>query len=262
MKKNFFLSLILICYSNYSLACEALEQSIISNDFEISLIEYIAPKSKKLVLIIPPTGGINFIDKSYALGLCKANINAVIIRNWTDDNEYNIELEIHTRFYNRAQRAIEMTIKRYSQFDLAILGTSVGGIHASIAFARFKKLKTGLFIVSGGNIASIITNTEQDILLDAKNKRFKLFNYKSDIEYTNALKKILPYEPLQIHFDKSKKKIGMVVSTNDSIVPTKNQIELKEKWNSVILSSSWLGHTATVIKTWLFNSSTIIDFFR
>ena len=52
----------------------------------------------------------------------------------------------------------------------------------------------------------------------------------------------------------------MVISTSDKTVPTKNQIELKKKWSPIILSSSWLGHTASVIKTWLFTRLKLLIF--
>ncbi len=262
MKKYILLILASVPFLNSSLACEGVERVITDNDFKVDTLEFTAEGSKKLVFILPPTGGINIIDKSYAKALCKSNINAVIVKNWTDDDEHSLELEIHTRFYNRAQRAMGILIKKYHNFELGVLGTSVGGLHASISLARFDQLKIGLFIVSGGNIASIITDSNQKVLVDAKKKRFAFFNFKSDREYQNALEKVIPYEPLRIKFDRVQKKIGMIISTNDDTVPTKNQLELQEKWNPIILSSSGLGHKATVVKTWLFLKSDIVEFFH
>ncbi len=262
MKKYILTTVVLLSALNISYACPVKTKVISQNGFNTHVAEYLVKSSDELVLILPPTGGENFIDRSYAQNFCDAGINAVIIKNWTGDDEYNLELEIHTRYYNRAQHAIKQVINEYQGFQLSILGTSVGGLHASIALARLKEIKKGVLIVSGGDIASIIANTNQDILVEAKKKRFRLFNFKNNEEYVAALRAILPYEPLKINFDSSEKKIGMVISTNDDIVPTRNQMKLKRKWNPTIISSSWLGHTATVVKTWLFNSSEIINFFK
>lgn len=261
MKLIYPIFLLVIMNINSSLACAGKEKSISNNEFKTHFLEFISYKAKKLVLIIPPTGGINFIDRSYAKEFCKKGISAVIIKNWSKDDELSFDLEIHTRFYTRAQKAIEVAIKYYHDFELGILGTSVGGIHASIATARFKELKSSLIIVSGGGIASIIVNTTQEILVEAKKKRFLKYKYKNEEEYRLALRKVIPFEPLGMSFNKAEKKLGMVISTNDDVVPTKNQLALKELWNPIVVSSSGLGHKLTVVKTWLLNSSEVISFF-
>lgn len=243
-------------------ACTDTSQLFTDGEFKVEVIEFSDPAKtyQKLVLIIPPTGGMNFIDRSYANQLCENGIKATVMKSWTGDDEYNLELEIHQRFYNRAQKAIELSINHYQNYELGILGTSVGGIHAAIATSRFDRLKSSFLIVSGGNIASIISNTTQKVLVDAKEKRFKKYHLKTIDEYEKALSAILPYEPLMLPIDASKR-LGMIISENDDVVPTKNQQALREHWNPQYGWTTTWGHTLAVVKTWLFDSADVVGFF-
>ena len=244
-------------------ACSPVLTFIETSDFKVELVEFkkVDDDYRKVVMIIPPTGGMNFIDESYAKRLCENDILALIVKNWTGDNEYILDLEIHARLYSRAQKAIELTVDKYRDYELGILGTSVGGIHAAISVSRFEEIKSCLLIVAGGNIASIITHSSQDILVDAKKKRFKKYDFKTLDEYEDALKSTLIFEPLDMPMS-AHKKLGMIISMSDTLVPTKNQLELKEHWDPALISTSKLNHASTVVWTWLFKSETVSNFFN
>jgi len=259
-----YILVIIYFISMNAYSCESKNIVIKDDAFETDVIEYskLGLEYKKAILIIPPTGGVNFIDKSYAKSLCESGLKAVIIKNWTGDDEYNLELAIHTRFYRRAQKAIAMTVLKYKRYVLGILGTSVGGLHAAIATSRFREITSSFLIVAGGNIPEIIANTTQEVLKDAKEKRFKMFNFKSNQEYISALEKVVPFEPLNLPVPSRTKKIGMVISTNDHVVPSLNQEKLRTHWSPKTVWRTWFGHKAAVVKTWLFSTQKIIDFFR
>lgn len=264
MKKLFiFFTLIEIILTGAAIACSPKSVVITESDFTVELVEFsdAAKSYKKVVIIIPPTGGMNFIDKAYAKQLCQNQIKAVVLKNWSDNDEYSLDLNIHARLYLRAQRAIELTVKRYKDHELGILGTSVGGTHAAIATSLLPEIKSCLLIVSGGGIASIITTTSQKILVEAKEKRFEKHKFKSVEDYENALKAILPFEPLEMAIEKSKK-LGMIISLNDDLVPTKNQMALKSHWKPGYVSTSRLGHVLTITWTWLFDADTVVSFFK
>lgn len=253
-----FLSLL----SFYSFSCSKINRSIIKEDFRISITEYLNKQSKSIVIIVPPTGGENFIDRSYAKKLCNEGISASILSRWTDSNEYSLEFEIHTRFYKRAQRAVSIIIKEYEKlYSISMLGTSVGGLHTAISCSRFKQISKCFTIVSGANISEIIANTSQEVLVDGKKKRFKMYNIKSDKAYLNKVKKAIPFEPLRLTPPKSKK-LGMVLSKTDTVVPSKNQLQLKQLWKPKKYIELNLSHTNSVIYTWLFKSHEVVNFFK
>jgi hypothetical protein len=43
--------------------------------------------NQKSILIIPPTGGTNFIDRSYGKLFCENGFDVFILDRWTDDDE-------------------------------------------------------------------------------------------------------------------------------------------------------------------------------
>lgn len=243
--------------------CEPISREVKGAASTIKFTEWMPGETpSEIVIVMPPTGGTNLIDRSYASGLCDKGIGAVILDGWTDDDEYNLELEIHTRFYSRAQAAVDLLLDQYKDKSIGILGTSVGALHGSIAFARNERIKSGFFIVGGGDIASIIAHSNQDAMVTAREARFKRYGFKSDDEYVAALRKVLPYEPLEIKFDRKQKKLGMIISTNDQTVPTKNQNLIRDKWApDVEYKTSW-SHVLAIVKTWLFDKSQVVDFFK
>jgi hypothetical protein len=261
-----FLHLSLICFlsllSFHSFSCSKINRSIIKGDFRVGITEYLNKKSKSIVIIVPPTGGENFIDRSYAKELCNEGISASILSSWTNSNEYSLEFEIHTRFYKRAQRAISTIIKEYENlYSISMLGTSVGGLHTAISCSRFKQILKCFTIVSGANIAEIIANTSQEVLVDGKKKRFKIYNINSDEAYLSKVKKAIPFEPLKLSPPKSKK-LGMVLSKADTVVPSKNQLQLRQLWSPKKYIELNQSHTSSVIYTWLFKSHEVVNFFK
>lgn len=250
------------CYLKAHATCSQVERKITSLDFEASFSDY-EPKenSKSLVLIVPPTGGANLIDQSYAKAICKSGIQAVVLNHWANDDEYALELEIHERFYRRAQKAIDLVQTHFSEKEIGILGTSVGAIHSAIAFARNEKIRSAYLIVGGGDIAAIISHSDLPAMVEAKKARFKMFGFKSDEDYELALKKILPFEPLTMNFQRANRKLGMVISTNDLTVPSANQNFLRDAWKPDFTSYSRWNHFWTIVKTWLCDSQDIVRFF-
>lgn len=254
-----------------------LEKTISDPNFQVRFLEYsptpdLTTAARKTVLIIPPTGGTNFIDRSYAKALCKAGLRAVILNHWSEDDEFNYELEIHTRFYSRAQRAIDLLVKEFSgpastevttasKTEIGILGTSVGALHASIAFARRPEITSAFLIVGGGDIADIIVHSNQGVMEDAKRERFQRYGFKSNEEYKSALDKILPYEPLKIEFDRSRKRLGMVISASDLTVPGKNQLQMRDQWKPDVIYESRWQHMGAIVSTWLFDTRNVVEFF-
>ncbi len=211
---------------------------------------------------MPPTGGTTRIDLSYGKSLCRKNITSIVVNRWTEDQEYNLELEIHDRIYRRAQKAIDIILNHSSEGSIGILGTSLGASHAAIASMRNDRIGSIFLIVGGAPISSILVNSDQKILLEGKEKRFKLYGFRSLVEYETALKKVIPFEPLHMKPVRGIPIMGMSISKNDGTVPTRYQVQLKNAWKPTLVLESSFGHIGTILKTWLCNESQIVGFFE
>lgn len=232
-------------------------------DFSVETLNYQPASPKSYVLIIPPTGGTNVIDRSYARNLCKEGIQTYVLSHWTQDDEYKLELSIHTRFYARAYRAIGLVMKNLPKGkEIGLIGTSVGGLHAAIAASRYPDVTRAFIITGGAHIPSIIANSNQEAMKTAWEKRRTLFNFQSKSQYIEALEKVIELEPLNRLAISTPKKFGMVISSEDKTVPTINQERLKALWKPEKILYDNSDHFWTIVKTWLFHADEIYDFFK
>lgn len=218
-------------------------------------------ENQKSILIVPPTGGTNFMDRSYAKFFCENGYDVFILNHWTDDDEYSLDLQIHERFYSRAQQAVELTLSYINSRFIGVLGTSVGAIHAVNAIQSFSKIDAAFLIVGGGPIPEVIANSDQEVLVQARQRRFELYSFKNINEYIQILRKNLTFNS----FKKSANphlQVGMVIADADTTMPTKNQIELQ----SVLAPKKILhvdgNHLFAILKTWLCYKTEIVHFFE
>jgi hypothetical protein len=74
------------------------------------------------------------------------------------------------------------------------------------------------------------------------------------------LKNIFLFDPLHMDIDRTKK-LGMVVSQGDTIVPSKFQNALQRHWQADVVAESSLEHTPAIIEFWLLDHAKIVNFF-
>jgi hypothetical protein len=236
-------------------------KAIHDNDFSVTFAHYRA-HSPKHILIIPPTGGINFIDESYARNFCAHGFNVMVLERWSGDDEYVYDLGIHNRLYSRVQRAIDVVMAKIPAGDfVGILGTSIGGMHAATAIGRVPRLRAGFVITGGIDIPSIIVRSEQMAMIEGKRKRYELYDYKNDEEYLTQLRPEIKLDG--IHFQGHMgKHLGMAIASKDTVVPFHNQELLKNLWHprKIIIRNS--NHFWAIISTWLFHTREIVQFFE
>lgn len=248
----------------HAFSCSGIPQTFTEgSDFKVEVMTFRPEKPKSIVLILPPTGGINIIDKSYAKGLCERGHEVHILTHWSDDDEFNYELEIHNRFYARSYRAIGLVLKNMrTDLKIGVLGTSVGGIFASIAASRYPQITSAMIITSGAHIPSIIANSNQLAMVDAWNVRRKRYGFKNKTEYIEALEKVIDLEPLNRLTMTTPKRFGLIIATEDKTVPTVNQERLKALWKPETVFYRKNGHFWGIVLTWLFDSEKIFSFFQ
>lgn len=231
-------------------------------EFFVEARHYPFPGSTKSLLIIPPTGGTNVIDRSYVRHFCAAGFNVYILDKWTMYDEYALDLEIHRRYYARTQRAIELIMNRIPvDHSVGILGTSVGALHASIATGRLPRISKALFITGGADITGLIVDSDQKIMKDAREKRNKMFGFKTRDDYYNELKKHIELDPLFFQDGFQGKEISMVVADNDTTVPGPYQRLLQKISGSKRTLEMSDNHFWAIVKTWLFHRDFVLKSF-
>jgi hypothetical protein len=241
--------------------CQRNSEKITESDFTVKLSSY-RTNSKLHVIVMPPTGGMNFMDRSYARQFCHDGMNAYILESWSGDDEYVIDYSIHNRLYARAQRAIQIVMDSIPAGEpVGILGTSVGALFCAQAIGSKPRLETGFAIVGGAHIAEIIVRSTQNAMEEAKEIRRKKFNFQSDEEYLRELDPHITIDPYYMDGHKGKT-LGMVYSPDDVVVPGKNQKLLMEIWQPEKVITISHNHMWSIINSWLFHQKEISNFFK
>lgn len=233
-----------------------------NSDFRAEVMVYPAAlRHQKSLILFPPTGGANFLDRSYAGAFCRAGYDVWLLKSWTGDQEFSLDLGIHQRLYERAQRAVALSLEKIQGHFVGILGTSVGGIHAAISMAFHDRLDAAFVITAGVPIADVIATTDQEVLADVRRQRRELFKFQSNEEYSRALQEHILYEPTKLPRRFEGKALGMLIATRDTTVPVKYQNVLREFWRPQTVYEISNNHFFGIIRSWLFFKGEIIDFF-
>ena len=249
------------CANTAVINCDLDSQRLGNEAFWVETGHYGKPTVKSL-LIIPPTGGANVVDRSYAKMFCKAGYEVFILMGWKDQDEQSIDMTLHQRFYERSEKAISLVLAEIKSGQIGLLGTSVGALHAAVAASLQDRINAVFIITGGAPLADIIVNSDQGAMEDLANKRRRAFGFKNKKEYLAALVPEIKLEPMKLGDGFQKKKLGAVIALNDTKVPTEMQKNLVAFWNPQLVIEKDSGHFWTIVSTWLFNSDEILEFFE
>lgn len=233
-----------------------------SAEFQVST-SYFTPSeaTKKSIVIIPPTGGTNAIDRSYARQFCRAGYQVAIINGWSNDQETKTDIEIHQHFYSGAQKAVQIALLEIKTPFVGLLGTSVGALHAAISANSIDRFNAVFLIAGGADISEVIVTSDQKAMVDLKKARKNRFGFKDDSENMKAIDSAFTLEPMKLGTAYLKKDIGMVIASGDHTVPTATQIKLKDFFKPTTLITLNNDHFWAIVKSWLFHSGEILEFF-
>lgn len=244
-------------------ACSQVVSTYGDSSFQVQVSQFQSSKAKgRSLLILPPTGGTNVLDLSYAKNLCENGFEVIILEHWTEDDEYSLELEIHQRFYARAQKAISIVLAHIKTPFVGVLGTSVGAIHSAIAMGTQERIDAAFVIVGGAPVANVIAYSDQEILVEARKKRFEVYKFNDNQEYAKELDQILSLDPGKLPTHYRNKFLGMVISKEDTTVPVGTQRALRDLWKPQVVYEFSNNHFISIIKTWLFHKDDIVEFFN
>ncbi len=242
--------------------CLASDQTYGSNEFVANVTSYRGESSSaKSLVLMPPTGGTNYIDRSYARQFCSAGYDVYVMNSWTADTGKSTDLEIHQGFYSRMLIAVELVTSEIKSPFIGILGTSLGGLYSAVASSRLNRLNAVFTIVAGAPIMEVVVKSDQQAMRNLSLSRSRKYGYSNDEEYLSGLSKTFALEPMAQGIRHEKQDFGMVVAENDTTVPTAMQYRLRDFWKPrkvIILSST---HFWAIVKTWFFYDDDIISFF-
>lgn len=217
----------------------------------------------KTILLLPPTGGENALDRGYANTLCLAGFKVVLISGWASDDEVSLDLGMHDKGALRVLTAVRRMVD-YLQASgagpIGILGTSVGAMGSALALGYDARIKAGVLIVGGVGMAEIIARTDEPGAAKLRAARLKHHGFKNLEDYEAALRARILIEPADFANYSGTKRVLAFNGTLDSTVPLKNQRDLARVFGAK--AEDYEGdHGQTILRTFAFKQKAILDFF-
>ena len=215
------------------------------------------------VVLLPPTGGENTLDRGYANALCFAGFKVVLLQRWEHDTDVELDLGMHDKGALRSLTAVRRVVDFLSpdhDRQVGIMGTSVGALSSALALGFDTRLSSAVLIVGGLGMAEIIATTTEKGAAAVRAERMQRLGFKNAADYLSALRQKVTIEPGDFVDFSGPKKVLAFVGTQDVTVPTKNQLELVRAYHAQ--SDEYAGdHTATILHTFATKQSAIVDFF-
>lgn len=250
-------------------SCEKMPAQVVGRDPVTNrerpiTIEIYRPREgaiNKRVLVVPPTGGVNLIDREYARQLCDKGIEAWVITEWEPgvvDHVHSLDIRSHDEVSRKALAAIRQIVSRMKS-PVGIIGTSSGAIAASVALAVEPKLKGGVLIAGGSGVAEIIAKSNGEVMRMLRQKRQQAYRW-SQTEYQTQLQHTLRVDVSDFEGLYQGKKIASVVALKDRTIPLRNQVALEKITGAVRLGEFDSDHVDAIVTNYIFDSWRVVQF--
>lgn len=223
--------------------------------------------SKKIpaVVMLPPIGGVNFLDSQMAETFCDKEIAAYII---TDDfasveSQASGDLlppEDHHMTYYKVDAAVKAVMAlagdnpSIDSSKFGIFGVSLGGILSAFAMSTLPEISAGYFVVSGGDVPNILALSTQEKIESIREQRMEAEGLETAQEYEDYLRQFMKFDPLDFARTMLPETIRMVIAQKDKSVPSANQMLMHEAFGKPETEYYKMDHVDTVIATMLYGS--------
>lgn len=225
--------------------------------------DQLGDKEVPVVFILPPVGGVNFLDRQMAETFCSSDIAAIILVNdfANIDSQANGDLlppEDHGFALHRTVAGVKATMAmsvddaNINPKKIGLFGASLGGILGSFVMTTQKEISAGYFIVAGGDIPNILAYSEQEKVSKIRRKRMKEENIETKEEYEQYIRNYVTLDPIDLAVTMLPDTLHMVISERDDVVPTSNQFQLYEAFQEPEATFTNSGHVDTVVESLLF----------
>lgn len=218
----------------------------------------------RVVIILPPTGGVNILDQGYANSLCSNGISAAIISEWDHQDNVSLSFEMHNDGALRAvaatRHAVEYLTNDHS--SIGILGTSIGAVASSLVLSFEPRISSAAFIAGSARFADVVTYSDEAGASELRVNRMKKFGYKNIDEYRRAVQDSVWVDPIRFADQIGPIKSLVVSADADTTVPTEHQFELVELLKAEKHIRLKGNHLQVIKQTFCDYSREIVDFFN
>lgn len=221
--------------------------------------------SERAVILLPPTGGVNVLDRGYANELCSSGITVALVSGWDHQNDVSLDINMHNRGAFRALAATRHVVEFLTSrniHSIGVLGTSIGAITGALALGYEPRIKTAALIVGSARFADVITETSEQGAAKLRQERMKHYGFKNLEEYRAAVRGTIKIEPAYFMDEAKSKSTLLLTGDADITVPTNYQLEMVEALkpqNHIVLRGN---HYQAIKSSFFWHRAEIVKFFK
>jgi hypothetical protein len=221
--------------------------------------------SNKVVLILPPTGGVNILDKGYSNEFCSSGINAALVYGWDFQNQSRIDPQMHNegalRSLAAAKHVVEfLSVKKFTR--IGMLGTSIGAISGTLVLGFEPRIAASTLIVGSSKFADVIAESDESGARALRKKRMTEMGLKTLEEYRSFIKQHVWLDPALFLNKSMRARVFTITAEEDTTVPTKYQLDLNQEVNLAQHLSLRGDHTDVIKNMFFYERQRITDFFK
>ncbi len=221
--------------------------------------------TQRAVILLPPTGGVNILDKGYANEICTSGITVALIAGWDHQNDVSLDIEMHNRGAFRALAATRHVVEYLDQNNfnsIGILGTSIGAITSSLVLGYEPRVSTAALIVGSARFADVIAETSEQGAAKLRNERMKHYGYQNLEDYRAAIRNVIRVEPNDFIDEARHKNSLLITGDADITVPTSYQMELVSDLKPQKHISLRGNHFQAIKSSFFWHRTEIVNFFK
>ena len=235
--------------------------------WQVTTKSYLTTRTSSVIFIVSPIVGETVLDRRLAQRFCANGMSAIIAGVVKMDNPLTADsdLTIHDKSYVRALAGIQALMNEIQittpTARFGILGMSLGGMLSAYVAGSEPRIEASVIVAGAGNAASVLADSDQEIVKGQRERRYGLFNITTPQEYENLLRPLIVNDPLSVAGNIRPNSAYLFIANNDSTVPTRNQRQLKDAIASPLVYAMNVGHTQALIRAGTIHAGKITGFF-
>tara|TARA_B100001248_G_scaffold241870_1_gene208920 strand:+ start:30845 stop:31879 length:1035 start_codon:yes stop_codon:yes gene_type:complete len=211
----------------------------------------IEDKKLPVIVIFPPIGGVNYVDRSYAKYFAAKGYIAVISQLEESIDGLNTIPETTGVFArsvirNRILLDYLWSHPNVDKQRIGVFGNSLGGIRAALFYGIDTRVKSAAIVVGSGNMPGTIAYSNQEIVVRLRNRMMASHNIKTPEELEHRLREEYLIDPTNFSRMVNPRDFYMVIGKRDNKVPTFYQKELFKKFGMPYSYSLPLNHIYSI----------------
>jgi esterase/lipase len=211
-----------------------IKDPIEKNDLDIPFEYYQLECKAPLVIVFPSLAEElpPLVERVMANKLNKQGYHALIAQLVEDISDVNRPLTKIDDFFIRSTIAFRQVLDKMEnrpEVDgVYAMGTSLGGIRASLALAVEPRLQKAVVLVAGGGLPGIMTYSQVKLLIKYREAQMKKLGLNNEEEFLRAMQEAIKIDPLDYAHLRPASDIKMIMASRDTKVPYHNQVKLWE----------------------------------